>query len=625
MNAQPVSAPATKLSATAFASSNAAPEPEPNNVIPFTKPRAIAALPATFSPAKPSGPPQPIVPATAQPSGPWGSTPTAQPGAGWGSTPTPAAGAQGSWGSAPIPRSSAPSGSSWGTPASASEPQAASSWGAAAPATAPIVHPNSWGSAAPAIAPARMPHATPAPPIANPTPADTSAARSGNATPSAANAKHGGAPANANSGGPAATTASPPPAPAGAHRAAAAAQNPWIGSDSEATTPEQNAWTAPAPGGATAAPATDTAGTLARSKWAVFESLGLGPPKLDHKKLSGHLVNAYRVLGFAILTIIVIVLVGYLVTTAFFYMSDSWIVPMALSPTDEKVVSLQSQLAERQTARDRTAAELEQAERAIAVQQEFQAEFAKAIKSDLEGRKAALARMYELAEAAASTRAQIKRSNTAYASASQRRMAQEWRAGLIDRESMLNGKYQIAQITNSNLSLAERQAEYETRAADLDAQTRSLEALLTGTTDEGLVSYDILKIKQEYETSRLETQRAIANRDMLKAALEREDKLLAQLSQSSYLKAIADQAHVAFVPYSNLDNVKKGEPLYGCWLTMVFCTQVGTVLEVLPGEVQFKHPNRDKVLRGQMVELKLDDAASATDDVLFVGGRPLLL
>jgi hypothetical protein len=306
-------------------------------------------------------------------------------------------------------------------------------------------------------------------------------------------------------------------------------------------------------------------------------------------------------------------------------MSDSWIVPMAVSPTDEKVMSLQSQLSERQTTRDRAAAELDQAERAIAVQQEFQLEFAKAIKSDLEGRKAALKRMYELANTAASTRSQIKRSNSAYATAAQRRMAEEWKAGLIDRDAMLNGKFQIAQISGSNLQLAERQAEYETRAQDLDAQTRSLEALLANEGVDGSLSYDVLKIKQEYEASRLETARAISNRDMLKAALAREDKLLDNLKKTSYLKALADDAHVAFVPYGNLQNVKKGEPVYGCWMTMVFCGKVGSVVDVLPGEVTFKHPTRDKMLRGQMVELKLDEATDATDDVLFVGGRPLLL
>jgi hypothetical protein len=364
-------------------------------------------------------------------------------------------------------------------------------------------------------------------------------------------------------------------------------------------------------------------GQMHRRMWSLFDRLGI-KNQLDRQKLSGHLVTAYRLLGFVILSIIVIVLLGYLITTAFFYMSNSWIVPMAISPTDEKVVSLQSQLAERQTTRDRIAADLDQAERAIAVQQEFQLEFAKAIKSDLEGRRAALKRMYQLSSIAASTRAQIKRSNSAYATAAQRRMAEEWKAGLIDRDAMLSGKFQMAQISGNNLSLAERQAEYETRAADLDSQTRSLEALLTNESAQGSLSYDVLKIKQEFERSRLETARAVQNRDMLKAALAREEKLLDSLAQSSYLKAIADEAHVAFVPYPNLSNVKKGEPVYGCWLTMVFCGKVGSVIEVLPGEVQFKHPTRDKTIRGQLVALKLDDDSDATDEVLFVGGRPLL-
>ena len=304
-----------------------------------------------------------------------------------------------------------------------------------------------------------------------------------------------------------------------------------------------------------------------------------------------------------------IALVGYLVTTAFFYMSDSWVVPMAISPTDEKVVSLQAQLAERQTNRDRTAAELDQAERAIAVQQEFQLEFAKAIKSDLDGRKAALARMYELANAAASTRAQIKRSNSAYATASQKRMAAEWRAGLIDRNSMLNGKFQLAQISGSNLNLAERQAEYETRAADLESQT----ALARGTArrmpaTDGALSYDVLKIKQEYEASRLETQRAIENRDMLKNALDPRGQAARRRSSSrSYLKAMADERARRVRAVREPQERQEGRAALRLrarrWCS---ARRSAPSLEVLPGEVQSKHPNRDKMLRGQMVELKLD-------------------
>lgn len=373
----------------------------------------------------------------------------------------------------------------------------------------------------------------------------------------------------------------------------------------------------------------ETVPSLRPDRWAAFEKLGLGAIErvkaLKPKEWSKHVVTAYRLLGFAILTIIVVVLIGYITTTAFFYMSNSWIVPTALAPTDEKIVALQAQLAERQNQRDQTAMALDQAERAIVVQLAFQGEFARAIKSDLEGRKAALERMHQLAAAAASTRTQIKRSNNAYMTESQRRMKEEYKAGLIDRNAMLSGKFQMAQITSSNLTLVERQSEYENRAAELEAETRSLEALLANTTVNGAMSYDVLKIKQEYQASRLETQKAIETRDTLKIALARQDKLVASLQQSSYLRAMADGAQVAFVPYGNLKDVKKGNSLYGCKLGMVFCHQVGTVLDVLPGEVVFKHPNRDKQLRGQMLELRLEDGADATDDVLFVGGRPLLL
>ena len=370
--------------------------------------------------------------------------------------------------------------------------------------------------------------------------------------------------------------------------------------------------------------------------WAAYDALGLGAPAMKPavtftQKFGKWIVNGYRLLGFAILTIIVIVLVGYIANTAFFYASKSWVVPNAISPTDEKVVTLQSQLAEQQSQRDRLADELNQAERAIVAQQNFQAEFTKAIKNDLAGRQAALGRIRALANAAQSTRASIKAQSSAYASASRRKMAEEYAAGLIDRSAMLSGKFQLAQISSSNLSLAERQAEFETRAAELESQTQSLDSLIEIEGEEAsekdvAMSYEVLRIKQEYESSKLDLAKSVEARDTLKVALERQDKIVESLKRSAYLRAVNDGASVAFVPYGNLSNVSKGTGLYACKVGMVFCYHVGEVLDVLPGEVQFKHPQRDKQLRGQIIELKLDkeDSDAASDDVLFAGGKPLL-
>jgi len=364
-------------------------------------------------------------------------------------------------------------------------------------------------------------------------------------------------------------------------------------------------------------------------KWAIYDKLGLGAPKLkiDSKKFAKWVVSAYRLLGFVILTIIVVVLVGYIATTAFFYVSNSWTVPMAVSPQDEKVVALQAQVAEQMNTRDRLADEINQADRSIASQQQFQAEFAKAIKSDLDGQNKALGKIKALASAASATRAQIRAQSSAYAAASNRRMADEYKAGLIDRNSMLSGKFQVAQISSSNLGLAERQAEYETRAAELEQNAKSLDALLANVAgDDTALSYEVLKIKQELEASRLELAKMVENRNTLKSSLDRQDKLIASLEGSAYLRAIKDKATVTFVPYSNLSEVKQGEKLYACKLGMIVCFEVGEVMAVLPGEVQFKHPHKDKQLRGQMVEVKLnaDDVDAAEEDVLFVGGKPLL-
>lgn len=369
----------------------------------------------------------------------------------------------------------------------------------------------------------------------------------------------------------------------------------------------------------------------AAPKWAAYEQMGLGAPKpsVASQHAAKWLVSAYRLLGFSILTLIVVVLVGYIMSTAFFYMSSSWIVPTAISASDEKVVSLQAQVAEQQNQRDRIADELNQAERAIAAQQAFQGEFAKAIKGDLEGRKIALGKMRELASVAAGTRAQIQNQNRAYAGAARKRMAEEYKAGLIDRTAMLSGKFQLAQISSSNLSLAERQAEYETKAAELESTARSLDSILANAEGEGntALSYEVLQIKQQYEASRLELAKAVETRNTLKASLVRQDKILKALKDSAYLRAVNDGATVAFVPYGNLSKVTKGAGVYACSLTMFWCHHVGDVLELLPGEVAGRHPHRDKSLRGQLVEIKLDteDAEAGADDVLFVGGKPLLL
>lgn len=119
-------------------------------------------------------------------------------------------------------------------------------------------------------------------------------------------------------------------------------------------------------------------------------------------------------------------------------------------------------------------------------------------------------------------------------------------------------------------------------------------------------------------------QQAGAQRKVLQAAIARQDEIIRGLEQSPYLRAITDRATVALVPYDNLEGVGPGTQVVACRAVMVLCREVGRVLEVLPGEVAFKHPRREKMLRGQMLELRLTDRGASAEDVLFLGGAPLL-
>ena len=362
-------------------------------------------------------------------------------------------------------------------------------------------------------------------------------------------------------------------------------------------------------------------------RWGTFRDLGLDDPK--PKKRGGAsllqrlVVNTYRLIGFAILTIIVVVLLGYIATTVFYYANTTWATPVAVSPGDDKVVAARAELLAQQDQRARTAAELAQTERVIAAHRSFQAEFAAAIRGDRNDRQAALARLRGLASSAASTRAQIRSTNDDYAKSSEDRMSKELQAGLIDRSTALNGKYQLAQIAGANLSLAEREAEYAARADELAAQATALDAIASGKGGGSGLTYDVLKIKRDYETSRLDLAKALGDRDVLKASLTRQDQTIADLQQSAYLRAYTDQANVALVPYKNLEGVGPGTPLYACRAGFLWCHQVGSVVEVLRGEINFKHPHKEATVRGQMVQLKLTDEAAAKDDVLFLGSAPL--
>ncbi len=139
-------------------------------------------------------------------------------------------------------------------------------------------------------------------------------------------------------------------------------------------------------------------------------------------------------------------------------------------------------------------------------------------------------------------------------------------------------------------------------------------------------------VHREVEKATLDQQNQEGKRAPLKARLEGlalrikdEEKVVERLAASPYLKAVNGTVVLAFVPYQNLRNVKKGTKLYGCSLGLVMCHVVGKIKDTIDGEVQDIHPHDESVQRGIMVEIELNTPSAANDNVLFAGGKPLWL
>jgi biopolymer transport protein ExbB/TolQ len=351
-------------------------------------------------------------------------------------------------------------------------------------------------------------------------------------------------------------------------------------------------------------------------------------------------VNAYKVLGTVLLFLILLGFITYLSLQGFFLLSRGWVAPTVISPTDPQILQLSAQIAQHATARDKLLAErrelrirLADAERILTVEQDFQERFQLALRGERASRERLLRRLSSLRSEYQRTRQEIEESNRAFSGLARVRTEALYGARLLDQEAHLTTNHQLAQMAQSNLTLAERAVELETRREALKRELQSLAALRGGRGGKaGRMTPELLLLEREYTRSVLEHARTEATRGALQADLQaldeaaaRYEKLLATIQGSPYLRAFQGNLTVAFVPYENVESARPGTALYACAAKLVWCRQVGVVGEVLEGEVSVKHPIRQHFLRGVMVELQLQDGPSAREELLHLGRPPLLL
>ncbi len=353
-------------------------------------------------------------------------------------------------------------------------------------------------------------------------------------------------------------------------------------------------------------------------------------------RLNALVVSAYKLVGFAALCAILCGLTGYLATNFFFLVSSSWVAPAILSPSDEHVMQLSAQYAQQSSLRDKLLADRYElvarradALRTVTARRNFEDQFRRAIEAEFQAKSRQLQTLRGLEAGFRAGKPHILSSNREYSGISRRRLAALAQAHLIENDSLAAGHFQLSQIEHSNLFLAERETLLGNQREALDREVRALRQVLDShlpeaTTTPQMLGTDSLRLEEECTRTVLERQKAEDLAEALARSIEAADASLGRYEQvlrgihdSPFMRAADHSLVVAAVPYENIRNAAPGTPLYLCRLGFVFCRKVGEVGALIDGEIQVKHPLHSRVLRGQMVEIAVQDRDAVVHSVLF--------
>ncbi len=356
-------------------------------------------------------------------------------------------------------------------------------------------------------------------------------------------------------------------------------------------------------------------------------------------------VSIYKLIGFVVLTGIMLGITTYLATSVFYLIDRGWVVPIVLSPSSEKVLQMNSHLIRQKYEAEQLGvermlleAQLAGIDRSVEVIEGLLVSYDRALEVNLEAREVELASLKRLHVEYIQAAPALAETTTQMAAMAERNVEQELEAGLISEESYLRGKSLVSSNLASHVGYAQKGVEFETRLAALEREVIALRAargaILADETAAGdaAMSVEVLALMRDYnrqklELAELESQRAPIDRQIVAIDQGREDydQILATIRNSPYYQALHEQATVAFVPYENLHNVEKGTPIYGCSLELIWCHEVGQVVNVLDGEIQTRHPLFKTDMRGLMVQLELTDETWAEEKALYAEGAPFFL
>lgn len=340
--------------------------------------------------------------------------------------------------------------------------------------------------------------------------------------------------------------------------------------------------------------------------------------------------TTYRWIAIKFLIGIFAIAFCYAFLVAFFVISNSWVAPILLSPSQERVLAFQPQIAALQASLNKQEIEL------VAARATVSALTTQTAQIDLLLRRIDGAMSTESVQLAATGKAidsilankriDIKDTDISIADAQHllKQVETELDAKLITSDQASQRRVSLQAALNAAtdakaqaIALAEQSRQMQAGSSTLRGGSSSLTA--------------IMSVKQAVDLRALQAQSQIqlvtaaATIEALELSIAENKRVLEVAKTSPYFRALRESVPVAFVPYENVHSVQVGMPVYDCYLKVIACRKTGEVTRAYEAEEYARHPLFKTDLKGRMVEIKFDDPTAAESQVLFVGGKPLFL
>ena len=183
---------------------------------------------------------------------------------------------------------------------------------------------------------------------------------------------------------------------------------------------------------------------------------------------------------------------------------------------------------------------------------------------------------------------------------------------VVDREEQTRDGF-VVQITELERQISEttlRSTQTRTLLHAYDTHATGMPEVAAGDEHTARIDVEISRLESEARGDR--ALRTVAHNA---AAAQRE--LLVELEAKPLYRAMTATTDIAFVPYTQLDKLTPGATILACTWSVFNCHDVGTVTEIVPGEVVTQDP-WGEIARGQYAVLSLDDKAAIRERVLRV-------